>query len=78
MKAWIQPSQFNTESEYKMSEVKASMQETISVALSQRLAAAAFGGLLGAFMLIGVGFANASDVHNAAHDVRHAISFPCH
>jgi cobalt transporter subunit CbtB len=63
-----------------MSEVKVLQQQTKSDAqpLSQRLAAAVFGSLLGAFILMGVGFANADLVHNAAHDSRHANSFPCH
>lgn len=34
--------------------------------------------LLGVFLVLGVGFAGASEVHNAAHDARHAFSFPCH
>jgi cobalt transporter subunit CbtB len=34
--------------------------------------------LLGAFILMGVGFANADLLHNATHDARHANSFPCH
>lgn len=37
--------------------------------------AAAF---LGVFILLGVGFAGPSVVHNAAHDTRHAYGFPCH
>jgi cobalt transporter subunit CbtB len=63
-----------------MSEVKVLIEKTEanSSALSQRLAAAVFGSLLGAFILMGVGFANADLVHNAAHDSRHANSFPCH
>jgi cobalt transporter subunit CbtB len=63
-----------------MSEAKILTQKTEvkSTALSQRVAAAVFGGLLGAFILMGVGFANADLVHNAAHDSRHANSFPCH
>ena len=63
-----------------MSEVKVLIEKTEanSSALSQRLAAAGFGSLLGAFILMGVGFANADLVHNAAHDSRHANSFPCH
>ena len=39
---------------------------------------AAIGGLLGVFLLIGVGFANPDIIHNAAHDARHAHAFPCH
>ena len=36
--------------------------------------------LLGLIMLYGVGFAMGSNdvIHNAAHDVRHSASFPCH
>jgi cobalt transporter subunit CbtB len=34
--------------------------------------------LLGAFILYGVGFAGPTAIHNAAHDVRHAFTFPCH
>lgn len=34
--------------------------------------------LLGAFIVFGVGFAHSETAHNAAHDTRHAIGFPCH
>ncbi len=34
--------------------------------------------LLGFFILFGVGFAGPSLIHNAAHDARHAHTFPCH
>ncbi|MDP6353015.1 MAG: CbtB domain-containing protein [Alphaproteobacteria bacterium] len=34
--------------------------------------------LLGIFFLFGVGFASPMVIHNAAHDARHAFSFPCH
>ena len=34
--------------------------------------------LLGVVMLFGVGFAPVGVVHNAAHDTRHAVAFPCH
>ncbi len=33
---------------------------------------------LGVFILIATGFAGSEVLHNAAHDVRHGISFPCH
>ena len=46
--------------------------------LSSRIAAAAVAALLGAFMLIGVGFAHSDILHNAAHDSRHTFAFPCH
>ncbi len=37
-----------------------------------------FAVILGAVMIFGVGFANISVAHNAAHDTRHAMVFPCH
>lgn len=39
------------------------------------LIAAAIVGLL---LVLGSGFSHSEIVHNAAHDVRHANSFPCH
>jgi cobalt transporter subunit CbtB len=32
----------------------------------------------GLLLLAGAGFAGSDYVHNAAHDTRHAIGFPCH
>jgi cobalt transporter subunit CbtB len=34
--------------------------------------------MLGVVMVFGVGFANISVAHNAAHDARHTMVFPCH
>lgn len=34
--------------------------------------------LLGMVVLYGAGFVQTSAVHNAAHDARHSIGFPCH
>jgi cobalt transporter subunit CbtB len=34
--------------------------------------------LFGTFLLLGAGFANSAALHSAAHDGRHALSFPCH
>ena len=34
--------------------------------------------LLGVFIVSGVGFSHIGAVHNAAHDYRHSMSFPCH
>ncbi len=42
------------------------------------LRAAALAALLGLVLLFGVGFAHPHAVHEAAHDVRHGIGFPCH
>ena len=34
--------------------------------------------LLGMVFLYGAGFLQTSAVHNAAHDARHSLAFPCH
>ncbi len=34
--------------------------------------------LLGLFIVYGVGIAQPDLIHNAAHDTRHALAFPCH
>lgn len=34
--------------------------------------------LLGALLLYGVGFAQPTAIHDAAHDSRHSLAFPCH
>ena len=46
--------------------------------LADRIVPAAVLGLLGLFLLYGVGFAQPDILHNAAHDGRHAFAFPCH
>ena len=42
--------------------------------LGQTLGALAFGVVI----LFAVGFAPMDVAHNAAHDVRHSLAFPCH
>ena len=42
------------------------------------LATILFVAFAGATILFAVGFANAAVMHDAAHDTRHSISFPCH
>lgn len=34
--------------------------------------------VLGTLLVYGAGFATTAAMHNAAHDGRHAASFPCH
>ncbi|MBI4274800.1 MAG: CbtB-domain containing protein [Rhizobiales bacterium] len=34
--------------------------------------------LLGIIVIAGAGFVQISVAHNAAHDYRHAMGFPCH
>ncbi len=43
-----------------------------------RVGAVVLAVLLGVFILFGAGFAQPNMLHNAAHDTRHAMSFPCH
>jgi cobalt transporter subunit CbtB len=47
-------------------------------AITQRILPAVLAILFGALLIYGVGFAAPAAIHNAAHDVRHAFSFPCH
>ncbi len=52
-------------------------EQSIPLASSKNLqlfAAAA----LGLVILFGVGFAPMDMAHNAAHDTRHSVAFPCH
>jgi cobalt transporter subunit CbtB len=38
----------------------------------------AFAALLGVFIIGFVGFSHIEIVHNAGHDYRHSMAFPCH
>jgi cobalt transporter subunit CbtB len=51
----------------------------IPVELSDRRRAAGIAALIiGIFLVFGVGLSHIAAAHNAAHDTRHAIGFPCH
>jgi cobalt transporter subunit CbtB len=55
--------------------------QTASVAglsLSQRLTAGVLALFIGLTLVGGVGFASDMNIHNGAHDTRHALGFPCH
>ena len=47
-------------------------------ARSEALRAALIALTLGATIIFTVGFANSATLHDAAHDTRHAMAFPCH
>jgi cobalt transporter subunit CbtB len=49
-----------------------------NLAISQRMVAGLLCLLIGGAAIFGVGLAQADTLHNAAHDTRHAIGFPCH
>lgn len=51
---------------------------TGSPSRSERLLAAAVAALLGIVVIWGVGFSHIPALHNAAHDTRHSMAFPCH
>lgn len=38
----------------------------------------AFAGLLGLFIIGFAGFSQIDVLHNAGHDARHSLAFPCH
>jgi cobalt transporter subunit CbtB len=49
-----------------------------SSTISSRLAAGLALLFIGATLTFAVGLSNMAVAHNAAHDTRHAIGFPCH
>jgi cobalt transporter subunit CbtB len=49
-----------------------------SLPRSDTFAAAVFAALLGVFVIWAVGFSHIDIAHNAAHDTRHSVGFPCH
>ena len=66
----IQAMQHSISSEVKIGSAIASQQS----ALIQISAAI----VLAVALIYGVGFASMGVTHNAAHDTRHAVAFPCH
>lgn len=51
---------------------------TTKAAATSNLATIVFVALIGAALIFTAGFANSATMHNAAHDSRHSIGFPCH
>ena len=49
-----------------------------ALSASDRLKAVAAALGLGVTLLFLVGFAPVTNLHNAAHDTRHGLAFPCH
>lgn len=52
--------------------------KTIQAAKIGTLKAASLAFLFGLLLIYGIGFSHIEAVHDAAHDSRHALSFPCH
>jgi cobalt transporter subunit CbtB len=56
-----------------------SSQQAVQLKSSTSVLAQSFAALVfGMVMLFAVGFAPMGAAHNAAHDVRHSMAFPCH
>ena len=51
---------------------------TVSLTVSQRMTAGLVCLFIGASLVFLVGMSHISAAHNAAHDTRHSIGFPCH
>ncbi|MBM3521235.1 MAG: cobalt transporter [Alphaproteobacteria bacterium] len=51
---------------------------SLPLSFSQRMSAGLTMIFIGLGILYVVGFAPMAAAHNAAHDTRHAIGFPCH
>ena len=49
-----------------------------SSARSQAIVGAVMAAFLGALLVWGVGLSPIAALHNAAHDTRHSMAFPCH
>lgn len=52
--------------------------KTQSLSISQRLAAGLVCIFVGTSAIFTVGLSHMAFAHNAAHDTRHALGFPCH
>ncbi len=61
----------------RFSVAAANMRELV-IDRQRTLAAAVFAIILGTFLIYGAGLAQPNILHNAAHDSRHSLAFPCH
>jgi len=50
----------------------------VTASAQSRLLQLALAGLLGIFIVGFSGFSHMEVVHNAGHDYRHSMAFPCH
>lgn len=61
-----------------MRTLTATSEHYIVLPLKTRLVAGMLVAALGVMLIAGVGFVGMPAIHDAAHDVRHVLSFPCH
>lgn len=52
--------------------------QTVAATATGKLGPALLAAAFGVLILFVVGFAQPAAVHDAAHDTRHAVAFPCH
>ena len=52
--------------------------QSLSISGASRFTQLAMAALLGIFIVGVLGFAQMEAVHNAGHDYRHSMAFPCH
>jgi cobalt transporter subunit CbtB len=58
--------------------IKIAAARTLAPSKIEALKAAFIALFFGLTLVYAAGFANSESVHDAAHDSRHALSFPCH
>jgi cobalt transporter subunit CbtB len=51
---------------------------TPTLSVSERVKAVTAALVIGIALIYTTGFAASTNVHNAAHDTRHGLAFPCH
>lgn len=56
----------------------ASTTHGVDASTQSRALQLALAGLLGLFIIGFMGFSHIEAVHNAGHDYRHSMAFPCH
>jgi cobalt transporter subunit CbtB len=59
-------------------QTKTAIAPAATVAIDETTKARVLALFFGALILFSVGFAYSMPVHNAAHDTRHTLAFPCH
>ena len=52
--------------------------QSLAISGASRLTQLAIAALLGIFIVGVLGFSHMDVVHNAGHDYRHSMAFPCH
>lgn len=59
-------------------QTKTATAPAVTISIDETLKARVLAAFFGALILFSVGFAYSTPVHNAAHDTRHTLAFPCH